>query len=179
MEGLELHMADLYDKPGPATYTYTYTNESGSWGDRYVYRNPETKEFSQNIRKKTDKTPLYHRDLLHMARTANLPVYLVEGEKDADALIYLGHMATTAPMGADNFGKSDVTPLTGLNVVAIADKDDSGNRWARSVYHHAGSVAASITFKWAAVGKDVSDHIPHSFPSATWSIHQTASRTKE
>jgi AAA domain-containing protein len=163
MAAIGLRMADLYDKPG--TVTYAYTNASGSWADRFVLRDPETKKFSQNIRKKrTDKTPLYRRDLLTRARTEGLPVHLVEGEKDADALIYQGQVATTAPMGAANFDKCAVTPLTGLNVIAIADKDDAGRQWARQVYNHAGSVAASLTFKMAKVGKDVSDHIAAQIP---------------
>jgi DNA primase len=81
-----------------------------------------------------------------------------------DALAYLGYCATTAPIGAANFDKCDVAPLTRLNIIAIADKDDAGRLWARQVYHHAGSVAASLTFKWAAAGKDVSDHIAAQLP---------------
>ena len=65
------------------------------------------------IIKKTDKTPLYRRDLLRKARTDNLPVYLVEGEKDADTLIYAGYIATTAPQGATNFDNPTCPPSPG------------------------------------------------------------------
>ena len=157
MAALELRISDLYDNAGPATYSYT--NPDSGWGERYVHRDTETKAFTQSIKKKTDKTPLYRRDLLRKARADSKTVYLVEGEKDADALIYLGETATTAPMGAGNFDKCDIAELVGLPVVAIADSDDAGRAWARQVYHHLGKQAKLLRFKRAAAGKDVSDHI--------------------
>ena len=56
-------------------------------------------------------------------------MHLVDGEKDADALIYLGCVATTAPVGAVNFDKCDTAELTGLNVIAIADKCPASRKW--------------------------------------------------
>jgi hypothetical protein len=165
MAALELRMSDLYDKAGMVTYNYA--NPDSGWAERFVLRDPETKKFTQSIKKKADKTPLYRRDLLRKARADNEIVYLVEGEKDADALIYLGHVATTAPQGATNFDKSDVSELAGLTIVAIADLDDAGRVWARQVCNHLGMQIRTRApiFKRAAVGK-VSDHIAAQLPLA-------------
>jgi hypothetical protein len=53
MAALELRMSDLYDRTG--TVSYAYTNPSGGWADRFVLRDPETKKFTQSIKKETDK----------------------------------------------------------------------------------------------------------------------------
>src|SRR5205814_10357235 len=45
---------------------------------------------------------LYRLPGIKQARHTESPVYLVEGEKDADRLAGLGLVATTSPMGAAN-----------------------------------------------------------------------------
>ena len=56
-------------------------------------------------------------------------VYIVEGEKDADALVSLGAVATTNPMGAEKWKSSMSEVFRGAtDVVVIADNDDSGRR---------------------------------------------------
>ena len=42
MGALELRMSDLYDKTGTVSYAYKAAN--GTWADRFVLRDPETKE---------------------------------------------------------------------------------------------------------------------------------------
>lgn len=55
------------------------------------------------------------------------PVYVVEGEKDADALASLGLLATTVPNGS---WPDDVSPLAGRKVFVIPDNDEAGEKKA-------------------------------------------------
>ncbi|HJZ95901.1 MAG TPA: DUF3987 domain-containing protein, partial [Candidatus Solibacter sp.] len=66
------------------------------------------------------------------------PVFIVEGEKDADKLRQLGAVATCNPMGAGKWRPEYSETLRGFDtVVVIADKDDAGRA-------HAEQVAASV-----------------------------------
>ena len=63
------------------------------------------------------------------------PIWLVEGEKNADDLIRLGFVATTAKGGASAF---PTTPdfaqwFDGSTVYALPDNDEPGNKWAATV----------------------------------------------
>jgi hypothetical protein len=93
MAALDLSMADLYDDQRGADYCY----DDG----RKVHRTPD-KQFPQSGNKNGRPT-LYRLSEVVAAVRDGRPVYLVEGEKDADAVRLLGATATTAPMGAANF----------------------------------------------------------------------------
>ena len=54
------------------------------------------------------------------------PVFIVEGEKDADRLRALGFVATTNPQGAGKWGKADRAALAGRHVVVLPDNDQAG-----------------------------------------------------
>lgn len=71
--------------------------------------------------------PLYNLDKL-----ASTPgrVWLVEGEKCADAAESLGLLATTTAHGAGSPHKSDLTPLAGRDVVIVPDNDAEGEGYA-------------------------------------------------
>lgn len=63
------------------------------------------------------------------------PIWLVEGEKNADDLIRLGFVATTAKGGASAF---PTTPdfaqwFDGTTVYALPDNDEPGKKWADAV----------------------------------------------
>jgi hypothetical protein len=73
-------------------------------------------------------------------------VYLVEGEKDADALAALGFAATTHAGGAGRWRPEYARPLRGARVVVIGDNDEPGRR-------HADSVVACLRRHAAAVGR--------------------------
>lgn len=64
-------------------------------------------------------------------------VYIVEGEKDADALNELRYVATTSPMGAGKWRESYADVLAGANVIIFPDNDDVGRA-------HATQIAASL-----------------------------------
>jgi 5S rRNA maturation endonuclease (ribonuclease M5) len=71
-------------------------------------------------------------------------VYVVEGEKDVDALTALGLTATCNPMGAGKWRDSYSETLRGAQVVILPDNDKPGK-------NHAAMVAASLHGKAASV----------------------------
>ena len=60
------------------------------------------------------------------------PVFVVEGEKCADALAALGIAATTSG-GSKTAGKADWSPLAGRQCVVWPDNDDPGDKYAADV----------------------------------------------
>jgi len=149
MAAIGLTMADLFDDRKGAEYRYA--------DGRVVHRTPD-KKFPQSGNKNGRPT-LYHLPEVVAAVRDGRPVFLVEGEKDADAVRLLGATATTAPMGAANFRKVDAAPLAGAHVVVIPDRDPAGERWLRDVLATLTGNAASLRLAHALVGKDAADHI--------------------
>jgi 5S rRNA maturation endonuclease (ribonuclease M5) len=92
---------------------------------------------------------------------ADRTVYVVEGEKDVEALERLGHLATCNPMGAGKWGAVAVSArhhLRGRDVVVIADADEPGRKHARDVEASLRDVVRSIrVVQCPAPHKDVSD----------------------
>lgn len=146
LAALDLTAADLYDERRGATYRY----ESG----RVVHRSPD-KHFRQSG--DTSTVELYHLSRLREAGPG--VVYLVEGEKDVHSIEAAGGVATTAPMGAANFGKVDVEPLRGRHVAVVVDQDEAGAKWAAEVATRLEGVAAGVRYFRARAGKDAADHI--------------------
>lgn len=60
-------------------------------------------------------------------------VFVVEGEKDADALARLGFVATCNPMGAGKWREAYSETLRGGEVVILPDNDTPGRKHAREV----------------------------------------------
>jgi DNA primase len=61
------------------------------------------------------------------------PVFICEGEKDADTIAELGGVATTAPMGAGKWRKSYTPAFKDKRVIICPDFDDAGLRHAQMV----------------------------------------------
>jgi AAA domain len=150
LAALSLTMSDLYDNPRGATYTY----DDG----RTVHRTPD-KQFRQSGNTNGHQPQLYRLSKVQAAFFNDKIIWLVEGEKDVHAIESLGEVATTAPMGAKNFHKVDVSPLAGAKVKAIADNDDAGRGWQQQVAEKLDGVAASLEFYQAKTGKNAADHI--------------------
>jgi hypothetical protein len=142
------------DRPQSSSQDHTsYHYDDG----RVVTRLPG-KRFVQSGNTKGAPT-LYRLSKVKDAVAAGQVVYLVEGEKDVHAAEDAGLVATTAPMGGANFGKVDATPLHGARVVAVVDRDATGQKWAGLVAGKVGPVAESLAFREAAKGKDLADHL--------------------
>lgn len=63
----------------------------------------------------------------------SVPVYLVEGEKDADRLASIGLLATTNPFGAGSWENDYTLTLHGRSVVILPDNDEPGQKHAARV----------------------------------------------
>jgi len=154
LAALGLGKRDLFDDTRGASYNYA--DRSGTI-IRTVSRTPD-KVFRQSGDTKGQPT-LYRLPQVAQAVADDQVVYLVEGEKDVHALEAIGLTATTAPMGADSFGKVDASPLHGGKVVAVVDKDSAGQKWAALVHDKLDGMCQSLTFVQSADGKDAADHI--------------------
>ena len=154
LDALGLNRRDLFDDSRGSRYDYA--DRSGTV-IRTVSRTPD-KVFRQSGNTKGQPT-LYRLPQVVQAVAADRIVYLVEGEKDVHALEAIGLTATTAPMGADSFGKVDASPLYGAKVVAVVDKDAAGQKWAAAVHGKLDGMCQSLMFVQAADGKDAADHV--------------------
>lgn len=108
--------------------------------------------------------PLYRLKEL-VASSPSTPVFVVEGEKAADAAIMLGLLATTSPHGSNAAAKADWSYLSGRHIVLLPDHDAAGHRYAAEVCELAlAAGAASIKILdlskiWADLpkGGDIAD----------------------
>lgn len=73
--------------------------------------------------------PIYNLPAVIKAKT----VYLVEGEKDADTLKYLGFTATTNAGGAGKWQEASLKWLVGKKVVILPDQDTVGQAHMHSI----------------------------------------------
>jgi putative DNA primase/helicase len=82
-----------------------------------------------------DKDPvLYRLPEFIQGIESNKPVFICEGEKDADNLASFGLISTTCPMGAGKWRDSYTASLKGYNsAIVIADKDEPGRAHAQGV----------------------------------------------
>jgi 5S rRNA maturation endonuclease (ribonuclease M5) len=87
------------------------------------------------------------------------PVFIVEGERDVDALRALGLVATCNAGGASKWRAEYNEHLRNRHVVVIPDADEPGRRHADDVVRHLLSVAASVRQLELHGAKDVSDWI--------------------
>jgi putative DNA primase/helicase len=78
------------------------------------------------------------------AGAVDVPVFIVEGEKDVDALVRLGLLATTNPGGAGKWRAEYGEPLRARHVVLLPDNDRPGQEHAHQVEDALASVAASV-----------------------------------
>lgn len=89
------------------------------------------------------------------------PVYVCEGEKDADTAALQGVVATTNSGGAGKWRKEHSIWLRGAEpVIVIWDRDEQGQAHALQVSSSLRQAGVSdIRFRRAAAGKDLTDHI--------------------
>ena len=95
--------------------------------------------------KDTRIVPLNLPELL-AAKQAGKAIYLVEGEKAADALASIGAVATTSHTGAGSWPTEITQYFTGANVVVIPDNDEPGISYAKRAIAHLLPVAKSIRY---------------------------------
>lgn len=188
VEALGLSMRDLFDNvssqspavvQGPAVYVYTDENgeplfrvtrkAKGSGKTfsqaRYAPEDPTADAEGYITRRGCmDGVPrvLYRLPQVVAAAREGRTVFVVEGEKDADALARLGHAATCNPQGAGKWKQvrdHAREVLSGVPVVVVQDKDEPGRAHAREVVDSLQDVAASVRLVEAREGNDTADHL--------------------
>ncbi|OBI07067.1 AAA family ATPase [Mycobacterium scrofulaceum] len=154
LAAIGLQPRHLYDDAGMRAIYHdrrTYTYPDG----RQVHRKPG-KRFHQSGN--THGRALFHAERIGEAAL----VYVCEGEKDVEAIEAVGGTAVSPPQGASTPPeKFDWSPLTGLSVVVVADRDadGQGRRHAEAVVNALNGTALRIDVAEAASGKDPADHI--------------------
>lgn len=178
LAALELTRRDLFDNPRDqrAGYVvlaeYAYTDEAGTV--LYVKERRYPKDFRQ-YRPKPDggkdyrlgdaRRVLYRLPEVLATIEQGMPVYITEGEKDADALAARGVCATTWSDGAWKPGSRPkwrdayTETLAGAAVVIVADRDEAGENTASGIAAALTPVAASVRVVQAKEGKDAADHL--------------------
>ena len=123
--------------------TYNYTDPDGKLLYQVIRYAPKT--FTQRRPDGHDgwiegsgcmegvKRVIYRWPEVTAAIKAGRTVYIVEGEKDADAITKLGLTATTNSGGAGKWKSDLALPLTNAEVVIIPDKDPPGKAHAQAV----------------------------------------------
>jgi hypothetical protein len=160
---------------GDLVATYDYTDEEGNFLFQTVrYANP--KDFRQRRKGPRGgwignldgvRRVVYRLPEVVQGVKDGCTVFIPEGEKDVDALVSLGEVATCNPMGAGGW-KSDYTDMLAgaKKVVVIADRDKPGYTHARHVADELSKVVPEVTLVEPAEGKDVSDHLEAGFTLA-------------
>lgn len=148
--------------------TYSYVGEDGEVlfqvdrkpGKQFLQRRPDGKGGwlwnLQGVRR-----VLYRLPQVIEAVDAGQTIYVVEGERDVEALEAVGVVATCNPGGAGKWRAEYAQTLAGADVIVIQDKDrdDTGQRHAREVVGSLAKVQATTRLVEAKVGKDAADHI--------------------
>ena len=167
-------MSELYptkkEKKLELVAKYQYMDEDGNLlfeKLRYLDENGK-KEFRQRKpdgkggwEYKLGDTPrvLYNLPMVLKAKSNGDPIWVVEGEKDANSLIKLGICATTMPNGAGTWLPIHTDVLAGAVVEVIADNDDAGIKHAKSVYEELSDAGCDVQVWSCTKGKDITDHL--------------------
>ena len=102
---------------------------------------------------------LYNLPAVRAAIASNTPIYVVEGEKDADTLIARGLVATTMPGGAGKWLDIHTMALAGGTVDIVADNDEVGHEHAADVFRKLTEVGCNVALWRSPSKKDVFDHL--------------------
>jgi len=102
---------------------------------------------------------LYNLPAVLEAKANGEPIFLVEGEKDADALISMGACATTMPGGAGKWLDIHTEALAGAIVDVIVDNDEPGRRHAHLVAGILTQAGSDVAIWRSQTQKDIYDHL--------------------
>jgi 5S rRNA maturation endonuclease (ribonuclease M5) len=145
------------------TTVYRYEDENGTHLYDVVRFEPKT--FRQRRPDGTwglgdTRRVLYRLPQVRAAAELGQVVYVVEGEKDADAILRAGAAATCNPMGAGKWRDEYAHQLAGTaQVVVVADADDPGIAHATQVAQSLERARIPHRIVMPAAGKDTVDHL--------------------
>jgi hypothetical protein len=145
----------VHDAPKPRfVCTYDYVDEDGTllhqtvrYADSKCFkqRRPNPEKFGEWVWDLNGaRRVLYRLPSVVAAVASGEPIFLPEGEKDADNLCALGLAATTNPMGAGKWRPEYSNFLRGADVVLIEDNDEAGRNHVEAVAAFLDGVARRI-----------------------------------
>lgn len=120
---------------------------------------------------------LYNLDMLLQADPWQ-PVWIVEGEKCADALGERGEVATCAAGGAGGWPRigADIDALRGRHCVVLKDADEAGEQYATDIMSTLPGIAASVRVLALDGAHDVADRLKDGH--ATDELRRLAAQTE-
>ena len=152
------------------TKTYNYTDKDGELlfqklryidGDgkkTFRQRKPDGRGGWEYSLGDTPKV-LYNLPALINAVKEGFPIWVVEGEKDADTLMDMGIIATTMPGGAGKWLPIHTAVLAGAEVEIIADNDEPGMAHAKTVCHELSKAGCEARVWHTPKYKDITDFL--------------------
>lgn len=173
-DAIGIKTRDLYNKTDTPeerpriVHTYTYRDADGTPVYEKVRYQPKTFKQrrivgGQHVWGLAD-TPrvLYNLDKFADWATTGKPLFVVEGERDADTLTRHGYQATTLTDGAGKWQTVYTQQIeqAGFDwVVVIADNDSPGRKHAANVATQLQTVGLAVTVTLPTHGKDITDQI--------------------
>lgn len=152
---------------GPAVAVYDYVDEAGTLlfqvcrtaDKEFPQRRPDrSKKSGWNWKLGDVRRVPYRLGRLLEAMDEGKRVFIVEGEKDVHTLEKQGQVATCCPGGAGKWRPEYDGYFGELDVTIVADRDQPGEKHARTVAASLAGVAKSVRIVEAAAGKDATDH---------------------
>lgn len=143
------------DEPGQREpdATYDYRDEQGRLlyqvvrlpGKKFRQRRPDGDGWAWKL---GDVRRVLYRLPGLLAADPEDPVYVVEGEKDADTLAARGFVATCNVGGADAWRKQYAEALKDRDVVILPDNDDAGEKHAEKVARSLDGTSVRTRIVW-------------------------------
>ncbi|MFE5290116.1 DnaB-like helicase C-terminal domain-containing protein [Nocardia sp. NPDC056611] len=165
LEQLGLAMSDLFDAK-QTEYSYGDGRKVTRWYDSETGK----KRFAQGGNK--TGTALFAVETIPKD-VPDMPVFVVEGEKDVRALQAVGQVAVSPPQGAmTDPARFDWTPLHGRPVLVVRDMDDPGLTHAKRV-HELLRDHCDVVIVEPAVGKDSADHVAAGLDASAFTMLRT------
>lgn len=155
IDRLGLEYGDLFDTPRSKGYEPERAYD-------YLDRNRNllfqvTRFFPKDFRQRTPKLEggwhpglngsprvLYRLPEVLDAASQGRVIFVVEGEKDADALVEMGFIATTCSGGAGKWIEDYIPSLAGAHLVILPDNDDIGKAHACQIAQYQYPTAKSV-----------------------------------
>lgn len=190
LEPVDVMPAETERRPGrpEVVATYTYTDHNGTPVHRKLRYEPgfegRDKSFMQQhlaqdgtwqrgLPSEQFQRYLYNFPAVLEAVQANTMVWIVEGEKDADAHIARGNVATTTTNGGkEGWDNRYSLYFRGATVTVVADADETGRERARRVKEALTKpgIEAAVRIVEAAAGNDSYDHYVHGKTDEDWLV---------
>jgi hypothetical protein len=151
---------DYHDEAGKVLFQVVIHGRDATGKKDMGQRRPDPTKpggWSWSLKGVVSPRPLFRLPQL-LASDPAQPVWIVEGEKDADAVAGRGGVATCNPGGAGNWHKADQSPLRDRDIIISPDNDTAGRNHAEQVAKALLGVARSIrVVNWPEVWPTMPD----------------------